>query len=174
MPLPPLRLAQLLCLSGDRLLLIRHHAGKPNAGKWNGPGGKIDPGESPRQAAVRELREETGLVVTPADASFAGVVTWYGYPGEGPGGMYVFVADLGPTAARPGRRRTSEGTLAWLSTGWACRPGNPRVPEDVAPIYPALLADAAPVEHRCRYADGRLASVEVVALDPSCDPDRAP
>ena len=41
MALPHLGLAQVLCRSGDRLLLIRHHAGKPNAGQWNGPGGLL-------------------------------------------------------------------------------------------------------------------------------------
>jgi 8-oxo-dGTP pyrophosphatase MutT (NUDIX family) len=35
--------------------------------KWGLPGGKIDPGEEPEQAAVRELAEETGLVVDPSD-----------------------------------------------------------------------------------------------------------
>jgi 8-oxo-dGTP diphosphatase len=171
-PLPPLRLAQILCLSGPRLLLIRHHAGRPRAGKWNGPGGKIVPGESGRRAAVRELCEETGLVVAPAALCFAGVATWHGYPGEGPGGMYVFVVDLGPGTAWAGRRRTVEGTLGWLSTRWACRPGNTRVAEDVAPLYPALLAATTPAEHRCLYENGRLSSVEIHPLDPACDPDR--
>ncbi|WP_308249949.1 NUDIX hydrolase [Sphaerisporangium fuscum] len=50
----------------DRLLLVfnRFRQG------WELPGGRIDPGETPRQAAVRELREETGLRIE--DLSFAG------------------------------------------------------------------------------------------------------
>jgi 8-oxo-dGTP diphosphatase len=33
-------------------------------GKWNGLGGKFEPGESPEDCAVREIKEETGLTVT--------------------------------------------------------------------------------------------------------------
>ena len=47
-----------------RLLLIRRgHA--PSAGLWSVPGGRMEPGESEREAVVRELAEETGLVVRP-------------------------------------------------------------------------------------------------------------
>ncbi len=35
--------------------------------RWITPGGGIDPGESPIQAAIRELHEETGILVTPDD-----------------------------------------------------------------------------------------------------------
>lgn len=46
-----------------RLLLIRRgHA--PEAGRWSLPGGRIEPGETDRQAVVREVREETGLSVS--------------------------------------------------------------------------------------------------------------
>jgi mutator protein MutT len=37
------------------------------AGKWNGPGGKIEPGETPEATVVRELEEEAGLAVSPED-----------------------------------------------------------------------------------------------------------
>ncbi|MBK1882220.1 8-oxo-dGTP diphosphatase [Luteolibacter pohnpeiensis] len=47
-----------------RILLIEKKRGL-GAGKINGPGGKIDPGETPLQAAIRETQEE--LHVTPAD-----------------------------------------------------------------------------------------------------------
>jgi 8-oxo-dGTP diphosphatase len=46
----------------DRILLIRKKRGI-GAGKINGPGGKIDPGETPLEAAVRETQEE--LCITP-------------------------------------------------------------------------------------------------------------
>lgn len=44
-----------------RVLITRRPPGKPQAGKWEFPGGKIEAGESPHAAVVRELREELGV-----------------------------------------------------------------------------------------------------------------
>jgi 8-oxo-dGTP diphosphatase len=46
---------------GRLLLIKRGHA--PGAGLWSLPGGRIEPGESDDEALVREMREETGLVI---------------------------------------------------------------------------------------------------------------
>lgn len=48
--------ATILCLRSRQVLLVRK-----KGGKWNFPGGAIEGGETPRQAAARELREETSL-----------------------------------------------------------------------------------------------------------------
>ena len=61
---PEIRATLMFILEGEDILLIRKLRGI-GAGKVNGPGGKIDPGESPLEAAVRETREE--LHVTPVE-----------------------------------------------------------------------------------------------------------
>jgi ADP-ribose pyrophosphatase YjhB (NUDIX family) len=45
---------------GGRVLLLRYDDPPPMGVHWATPGGGIDPGETPRDAAGRELREETG------------------------------------------------------------------------------------------------------------------
>lgn len=50
--------------NGQTLMVYRNK--KPNdmhAGKWNGLGGKFDPGESPEECIIREVREESGLEI---------------------------------------------------------------------------------------------------------------
>jgi 8-oxo-dGTP diphosphatase len=44
-----------------RVLLAQRPEGKSLAGLWEFPGGKVDPGETPEQALVRELQEELGI-----------------------------------------------------------------------------------------------------------------
>ena len=46
-----------------RVLIAQRPAGKPMAGLWEFPGGKIEAGELPEQTLIRELHEELGIVV---------------------------------------------------------------------------------------------------------------
>ena len=52
--------------SDNRILLARRPAGKPMEGLWEFPGGKIQDGESPEEALIRELREELDINVKQA------------------------------------------------------------------------------------------------------------
>ena len=48
----------------ERVLLAKRPEGKEVTGLWEFPGGKVDPGETPEAALIRELREELGIDVT--------------------------------------------------------------------------------------------------------------
>ncbi len=56
--------AAVVVVDGSEVLLVER-AVDPWAGEWTIPGGHVETGESPREAAARELREETGLEVAP-------------------------------------------------------------------------------------------------------------
>src|ERR1700756_2417012 len=49
-----------------RVLIAQRPEGKQLAGLWEFPGGKVEPGETPVEALVRELREELEIEVNPA------------------------------------------------------------------------------------------------------------
>ena len=49
-----------------RVLIAQRPEGKPLAGLWEFPGGKLEPGERPEDALIRELREELGIAVKAA------------------------------------------------------------------------------------------------------------
>jgi 8-oxo-dGTP diphosphatase len=49
-----------------RVLIAQRPEGKPMAGLWEFPGGKIEPGERPEETLIRELKEELGIAVKEA------------------------------------------------------------------------------------------------------------
>ncbi len=56
----PVPAVGVVCLKGNEVLLIRRGT-SPRLGEWSLPGGRIEPGERAVDAALRELREETGV-----------------------------------------------------------------------------------------------------------------
>lgn len=52
-------------LDAGRLLAARRSAPPQLAGRWELPGGKVEPGETPEEALVREVREELGVEAEP-------------------------------------------------------------------------------------------------------------
>ena len=55
-----------IIIEGDRVVLVKR-AHPPIQGQWSIPGGVLEVGELVREAAVREAREETGLIVEPGE-----------------------------------------------------------------------------------------------------------
>ncbi|BCL27948.1 (deoxy)nucleoside triphosphate pyrophosphohydrolase [Streptomyces aurantiacus] len=82
-------------LIDGRLLAARRSAPVELAGRWELPGGKVEPGESPEQALVRELREELGVEAEPVER----------VPGEfplkAPYVLHVWTARLLPGSPEP-------------------------------------------------------------------------
>jgi mutator protein MutT len=71
--------------------------GVPLAGYWEFPGGKVKPGETPAQAAMRECHEETGLLVELC-GEYPDVVHQYDHDRLR---LFFFAARCGPNLAQP-------------------------------------------------------------------------
>lgn len=77
--------------NGQYLMLYRNKKkDDPNAGKWVGIGGKLEPGETPDECVLREVFEETGLKLT--NIHYHGVIEFRNdeWPDED---MYLYSSD---------------------------------------------------------------------------------
>jgi 8-oxo-dGTP diphosphatase len=63
--MPPMILVVAVALidADNRVLIAQRPEGKPLAGLWEFPGGKVEAGERPEETLIRELREELGIDV---------------------------------------------------------------------------------------------------------------
>ncbi len=89
-----MKLATLCYVRRDRQTLMIHRIKKANdmhLGKWNGLGGKLNPGESPEECAVREIFEESGLRVR--NPQLKGVLTFPAFANDEDWYAFVFVVD---------------------------------------------------------------------------------
>ena len=128
----------------DQVLML-HRNFPPNQGLWNGVGGHIEPGETARQAVIREVKEETGYEI---DApQFAGLLTWDGFEIP-PGGIAIFIAQV----PHPNFITNHEGILAWKSGEWACTA--PEVVDNIHVFLPKILAGEPPQHYHFSYKEG--------------------
>lgn len=105
-----MKLATLVYLKRDGCTLMVHRNRKPgdmHAGKWNGLGGKLEPGESPHECAVREVREESGLDIH--DPRLRGLLIFPAFKGDD---WYVFVFTA--TEFSGELIDSPEGDLRWI------------------------------------------------------------
>lgn len=97
--------------NGQQLLLL-HRNKKENdvhEGKWIGVGGKIEAGETPEECAIREIREETGLIAH--DVDLRGIITFPEFTPDQDWYVYVFrVTEFSGELLE----ECPEGTLEWV------------------------------------------------------------
>ena len=120
--------AGLILSSDGKLLLAQRPGDKHWSGWWELPGGKIEPGESPAQALVRELEEELGIEVTQSTPwitytheypktivrlAFHRVTGWNGEPSGIEGQAVTWVDRCAPPTVSPVLPAT-EPPLRWL------------------------------------------------------------
>jgi 8-oxo-dGTP diphosphatase len=117
-----------------RILITRRPPGRPLAGLWEFPGGKIEPNEVPEHALARELAEELGIEIAVSDL---GALTFasHAYP-EFHLLMPVFLCRRwrGELSAQEGQE------LAWVLPGEISAFSMPPADEPLKVLLPRLLA----------------------------------
>lgn len=95
---------------GSYLMLLRNaKQNDVNSGKWIGVGGKFEPNETPRQCMVREIREETGIVLQQEAVLFRGIV-YFHYAHEEDEKIWIYSAYCNNDHFDP----CDEGELHWI------------------------------------------------------------
>ena len=136
-------------IQDDKVLLL-HRNKEPNLGLWVAPGGKIELHESPREAAFRELREETGLVAD--ELTWRGLCTEVSPRPEWQWMLFIYVASRVHGRLQEDPR---EGRLAWVDLDVYLRELD--IPEADRIFAPVILenSDRGMIEAKFTY-DGDL------------------
>jgi len=144
---------------GEDVLMLRRLK-PPNQGLWNGVGGHLEPGETPRACVLREVQEETGFRL--AQVNFAGLLTWEGF--EIPsGGLFLFTAP-----APPGEPAAcNEGPLVWKPRAWVL--SSPEVVSNIHVIGPHIWGVSAPQQYHFIYRAGQILTSSILLLPPDLE-----
>jgi 8-oxo-dGTP diphosphatase len=100
-----------------RVLMLQKNS-SIHAGKWNGLGGKLNPGEGQIEAACREFYEESSIQVSQQQMHPLGVITFPNFKQHEDWLVHVFWTDLSTfdDAKLDQLVSSTEGTLAWVPT----------------------------------------------------------
>jgi 8-oxo-dGTP diphosphatase len=101
--------AAAVILEGGRVLLTQRKAGAHLEGAWEFPGGKVEPGEDPREALRRELREELGIEATVGEIVD---VTFHRYDDVGKAVLLLFF-EASRTATSPEPQPLDVAAFDW-------------------------------------------------------------
>jgi 8-oxo-dGTP diphosphatase len=149
-----------LCYVRDRGNTLMIHRNKKandvHQGKWNGLGGKLDPGETPEECIIREVWEESGLRIS--DPQLKGILTFPGFANDEDWYAFVFVA----REFQGELIDSAEGELEWI-------------PDEKVPalelwegdyIFLPWLDQERFFSGKFTYKDGRLVDHDVVFYGP--------
>lgn len=101
------RITNCVLSNKDQVLLLQ----KPSRNWWVAPGGKMEPGESIKQSAEREFREETGLDLT--DATLRAIFTVVIVEGEQPVNEWMMFTFSATHSTGQMLEQSPEGLLEW-------------------------------------------------------------
>lgn len=148
---------------GTKILLINREF-PVWMGVWNGVGGKLEEGESPRESIIREVYEETGLLIN--YPQFKGITSWI-VDGKCVDGMYLYVAELQSEVRFDTPVKVREGILDWKEYEWISNPKNAGLTSDIPKYLKHILFDEIVYEHRCFYRNGKLEDHKMIEIEKS-------
>lgn len=161
---------------GDHILLLNRES-PAWMGMWNGVGGKIKDDETPVECIVREIEEETGIILidstslpkttklhVQAEAIYKGNVTWEAKDGRYSGGMHAFLVELPESFIYETPKKTVEGILDWKKLDWIFHPKNTGV-ANLKYFLSTIINDPQTYQHQFVYAEDLIDDFQSIALE---------
>lgn len=149
--------------SGDFVLMLNRNK-SPWMGSWNGVGGKLEEGETAIESVIREIYEETNIVVTNKQVNYKGVVTWNVGNGKYDG-LYLYHVNVDSSFIFSDPIKTKEGILDWKKIDWISDFDNYGVCDNIPYFINSVLFDNKIYNHICEFNDKILVSVKKEVLE---------
>jgi 8-oxo-dGTP diphosphatase len=141
----------------NEILLVNREK-KPWMGSWNGVGGKVDANESITDCIIREIQEETSIVLTREQVIDKGYLTWNSFDANGQG-LHLFLVHLPDDFIYDTPKVVDEGILDWKKIDWIISFDNYGVAHNIPYFLPTVLYDENRYHYHCTFEDRALISV---------------
>ena len=142
------------------LMLNRHKA--PWLGLWNGLGGKLINGETPKASIQRELHEEMGVFFDEHEIIDKGYLTWNTFEAHGQG-IHLFVVELHEPLQMKFPKMTDEGILDMKTYDWIIDERNYGVAPNIKFFLEALLKKGR-IHVHCVFEEDTLKHVDITSI----------
>ena len=142
----------------DQVLMVNRQK-QPWKGCWNGLGGKIESHENPLQSMIREIKEETGIIIEPSQAILKGSLTWNTFTVDGQG-LYIFLIEVEKDFSFHTPIKAEEGILDWKDISWINDITNLGVASNIPYFLPHVINDHSKYHYHCTFEGSQLISVE--------------
>ena len=141
-------------IENNNHLLLQKSIKKPFEGLWNAPGGKVEVYESPMEACIREIQEETGLEIN--HPNFRGIITVTNVNKKSSDLLMLFHAkdfsgDL---------RDSDEGEIAWIETENIYLYDN--TPDSFTCLLPYILETESTITGKIIYSKKKMELFDVI------------
>lgn len=147
----------------DNKILMLNRNKSPWMGSWNGVGGKLEKNETPLEAIIREVKEETNLVVTESQVLDKGLVTWN--EDANIGGLHVFLINIDNNqVVYETPLNTREGILDWKEIDWISDFDNYGVCDNIPYFINDVLFNEIRYNHYCQFEDKILLTVKKTVI----------
>ncbi|MCF7931069.1 MAG: 8-oxo-dGTP diphosphatase [Acholeplasmataceae bacterium] len=141
----------------DEILMVNREK-SPWKGSWNGVGGKIDADESALTCIIREIAEETNIIVEHHQIKDKGILTWNDFAALG-NGLHLFLIEIPKDYVYETPRKVREGILDWKKIEWINDFENYGVSHNIPYFLPTILNEEKRYHFHCTFENKHLKSV---------------